>query len=410
MQVILFPNEIFDPKKEIGIHQYKTDSEINEKYVNGEVRIVTEQARYPLPSLNGLFNSINYTLQPSFQRRKRWDNSKKSKLMESFIINVPVPPVFLYEVDFAKFEVMDGLQRISTIIDFYNDKLELSDLDEWSELNGRKYSELPEKIKEGIDRRYLSSIILLKESAKDDLQANKMKKLVFERLNSGGVKLSPQETRNALFDGELNKLCIELSNNEIFKKLWGLSDISVQISFDEESEEFEDDNLTISQRELYRTMGDVELVLRFFAFRHLEKYTGGILNNFLDAFLHQGNDLEKAVLHEYKGIFGFTIELANSLFGEYAFKQYKDYRSNWTWSVNSAKTIYDPLMSVLSQYYNTEFKLLYDQDRRVEQLKAFFMANKQSLNGKKSNKSDIENRIKIYSNLIQSLISVESKK
>ena len=66
-------------------------------------------------------------------------------------MNVPVPPVFVYETEFNQYQVMDGLQRITAVIDFYNDKYELEGLLEWSELNGRKYSQLPQKIKEGID-------------------------------------------------------------------------------------------------------------------------------------------------------------------------------------------------------------------------------------------------------------------
>ena len=195
-----YDNETF-PENEKVQSPESNATLINEKYMKGETRLVTEQARYPLPTLKELFSKEStYELQPDFQRRKgRWSIEKKSKLIESFIINVPVPPVFLYEVSFANYEVMDGLQRISTIIDYYNDEFELTGLDQWAELNGMKYSELPEKIKEGIDRRYLSSIILLNESASNPQKAMQMKQLVFERLNTGGETLSGQEISNAIY-------------------------------------------------------------------------------------------------------------------------------------------------------------------------------------------------------------------
>ena len=198
-----YDNETF-PENEKVQSPESNATLINEKYMKGETRLVTEQARYPLPTLKELFSKEStYELQPDFQRRKgRWSIEKKSKLIESFIINVPVPPVFLYEVSFANYEVMDGLQRISTIIDYYNDEFELTGLDQWAELNGMKYSELPEKIKEGIDRRYLSSIILLNESASNPQKAMQMKQLVFERLNTGGETLSGQEIRNAIYNGK----------------------------------------------------------------------------------------------------------------------------------------------------------------------------------------------------------------
>jgi hypothetical protein len=112
----LFDGEVFNEEIAVTNETPKSDFEINNKYLTGEVRIVTEQARYPLTSISNLFsNSINYNVHPDFQRRRRWSIEKKSKLILSFIINVPVPPVFLYEVDYAKFEVMDGLQRITTM-------------------------------------------------------------------------------------------------------------------------------------------------------------------------------------------------------------------------------------------------------------------------------------------------------
>lgn len=201
----LFNGEKFINKKsEIEKAQNDNDDKINKKYDSGEVRIVTEQARYPLPTLKDMFSDNKYNLHPDFQRRRRWSQEKKSKLIESFIINVPVPPVFLYEIDYANFEVMDGLQRITTIIDFYKDLYVLEGLEEWKELNGKKYSELPIRIKEGIDRRYLSSIILLKESAKDDVEADRLKKIVFERLNSGAIELITNEYREKQLSIEKN--------------------------------------------------------------------------------------------------------------------------------------------------------------------------------------------------------------
>ena len=195
-----------------------SDEEINKKYVDGEARVITENGSIKLPLLNGMFKTNNYILQPNYQRRITWNNKKRSKLIESFIMNIPVPPVFLYETDFGVYQVMDGLQRISTIIDFFDNSFKLEGLLEWNELNGRFYHELPQKIKEGIERRQLSVITLLKESAKNTEQEANMKKMVFERLNTGGVKLEQQEVRNALYPGPFNDLCLELSKNDIFRK------------------------------------------------------------------------------------------------------------------------------------------------------------------------------------------------
>lgn len=393
----LFDGEVFENNKDYKEILSNSDEQINKKYNRGEVRIVTEQARYPLPTLSELFSKDKYNLHPEFQRRRRWSQEKKSKLIESFIINVPVPPVFLYEVDYASFEVMDGLQRITTIIDFYEDRYSLVGLEEWAELNGKKYSELPERIKEGIDRRYLSAIILLKESAKDNDEADRLKKLVFERLNTGGVRLSPQETRNALYDGRLNKVCIELSSNKTFKQLWGSGEV------EESLEETENDYYEIEKNKLYIDMSDVELVLRFLAFRFLDQYTGR-LDVFLDNYLKNGNiKYSEEILNKYRELFNKTIDLANKLFGDKAFRQYKEFRGKYKWS-EPVRTAYDPMMQALSDYiygdYNFEIKTLSERQKILQDM---YKDNIDKFNGKKQSKSDIQERMDLIKNVINKL-------
>lgn len=392
----LFNGEKFINKKsEIEKAQNDNDDKINKKYDSGEVRIVTEQARYPLPTLKDMFSDNKYNLHPDFQRRRRWSQEKKSKLIESFIINVPVPPVFLYEIDYANFEVMDGLQRITTIIDFYKDLYVLEGLEEWKELNGKKYSELPIRIKEGIDRRYLSSIILLKESAKDDVEADRLKKIVFERLNSGGVKLTAQETRNALYDGKLNKLCLKLSENSKFKRMWNISDDVIEENIDE-------DYYEIDNNKLYRDMSDVELVLRFFAFRHINQYTGR-LDSFLDNFLKTGNSFSEEVLNNYENLFNKNIDLVDKLFGEYAFRQYKKIRSKDKWS-EPTRTAYDPMMLALIDYTESDFDFdKKTQEDRIELLSKLYEGNADKFDGKRQSKSEINERMEILKGFLNDL-------
>lgn len=100
--------------------QKLTVSEINEKYEKGEQRIVTETNREKLPNFVDALKRNSYMEpRPFYQRRARWDEERQSKLIESFIINIPVPPVFLYERAYNSYEVMDGQQRITAISDFY---------------------------------------------------------------------------------------------------------------------------------------------------------------------------------------------------------------------------------------------------------------------------------------------------
>lgn len=142
----LLVGEVFHRKSEASELLKMSDEEINAKYKRGEIRIVTEQARYPVKSIKSMLDGEDYKLDPEYQRRKRWDIGKKSRLIESFIMNVPLPPIFLYEYDYSKFEVMDGLQRLTTIYDFYSGEFALESLGYWKELEGKKYQDLPEEI------------------------------------------------------------------------------------------------------------------------------------------------------------------------------------------------------------------------------------------------------------------------
>ena len=108
-------------------------------------------------------------------------------------------PDLLYERDLGRCEVMDGLQRLTTILDFYNNKFPLQGLEILRELNQRTYETLPTEAQRQIDRSQISGIVSLEESIKNKDQQLRMKQLVFERINSGGVQLSNQEARKCAY-------------------------------------------------------------------------------------------------------------------------------------------------------------------------------------------------------------------
>jgi hypothetical protein len=365
------------------------DSVINKKYVRGEIRIVTEQARYPLNTIAQLVENPSYKLSPEYQRRHRWSPERQSRLIESLIMNVPIPPIFLYEYDYSKYEVMDGLQRLTAIHDFYRDKFALTGLTQWNELNGRIYSRLPEKVKEGIDRRYLSSVILLKETAKSESDALRLKQLVFERINSGGEPLTPQETRNAIFDGPLNRLCIKLSKTGALCRLWGIPEAKEdEIAGDLPS----NDRI---QHESFRRMEDVELVLRFFAYRQKHKlHRGNSLSTYLDAYLQHGNGFGPATLKHLESLFIDTIELVESVFGAKAFWLYRrrGKEAVWTWRESPTTTIYDPLMFVMSGHLDQAAAILRRAAHFQKQISDFYQTYYDTFEGRNVNPSALIDR------------------
>lgn len=377
------------------------DEEINAKYAKGDVRIVTEQARYPLNSIVTMVQSGNYELNPEFQRRHRWDKEQKSRLIESFIMNVPIPPIFLYEDKYSHYEVMDGLQRLTAIKEFYKNELVLQGLQEWPELNGKRYQDLPDQVAKGIDRRYLSSIILLQETAKAPEEAQRLKQLVFERINSGGVRLGEQESRNAIYDGPLNKICIRLARNIYLCKLWGIPEpTNSEIQGGEVSEE-------LISNPTYRDMTDVELVLRFFAYRQKHLHNTSTLYKFLDNYLQYGNLYKPQILSNLELIFTKTIKLAYDLLGEKAFLLWRKRKGTgrWSWYSKPTIVIYDPLMYVLSSYIDSPDKILSKQVTIRGAIKAFYEANYEIFEGRNVNPSMLAARDKAFKHLFEEILN-----
>lgn len=389
MEVKKFNNEnILIVKTEDASYLDVSDEQINQKYISGEIRIVTEQARYPLDTICNMLSSGKYVLRPDFQRRRRWERTKQSRLIESFIMNIPIPPIFLYEYEFSKYEVMDGLQRLTAIKEFYEDRYSLEGLEYWKELNGKKCSELPSEIRSGIDRRYLSSLILLKETANSKTKAEEMKQLVFERINSGGAKLEYQESRNALHSGKFNDLAIELSRNEYFCRIF---DIPISDSQANETDE-------LAGNSMYKTMADVEMVVRFFAMRYLNEYEGFSLKVFFDKFTDSANKLPQSVLDDYRKVFEKTIKLVYDIYKEQAFCLYKQIPSKQQWYLtrNPKKTIYDPIMTVLSQKLDFTDCLLKHKDEIVKDTIELMKNQPELFNGRKGTKSDIAKRMDAF--------------
>ena len=398
----LFPDEYIDDapvRDALSVELF--DSDINSKYVKGEVRIVTEQARYPINSIANIVEDESYTISPEYQRRHRWNDDRKSRLIESLIMNVPIPPIFLYEYDYSKYEVMDGLQRLTAIHEFYRNRFELTGLAEWQELNGRTYEALPSKVREGIDRRYLSSVILLKETAHSEEDALRLKQLVFERINSGGVRLSPQESRNALFDGHMNQLCIRLSKHPALCRLWGIAE--------PEREELEgrlpsEDRM---ENEDFRKMTDVELVLRFFAYRqkHRLHRSGEPLRVYLDRYLRKGNFFPRGTLYRIGDLFTRTIEFSEELLGYRSFflfrKRARAGNKYWSWRESPTTTVYDPLMLVLSEMLPQREALTEQAGRIRSDIRELYRAEYDIFEGRNVNPSALQQREERYRTFLQ---------
>ena len=392
--------------KQVQMERRNLESDIDSKYEKGFSRVVTETGSYKVSLVKNVFSQDNFNLKPDYQRRITWDTKKRSRLIESLIVNIPIPPIFLYEYDYDKYEVMDGLQRITAIIAFYKNEYKLTGLEEWAELNGKFYKDLPPRIKDGIDRRQLQVITLLKESAQTPERAEKIKRLVFERLNTGGVKLLPQEIRNAIYNGLGNDMCNNLAENHTFRLLWNIPDpADVTTESDGEDEYFsaiEDEKIKkkLERHALYKRMYDVELVLRFFAMRYLDEYDYA-LSDFMDDTLIALNNYSYEELDQLKTLFETTVDKAFKLFGNKALCIFDGTK----WS-SPTRMVFDPMMLVLAQedIYVSETSI----ETNVLKLQEFYIEaqkNKESLlfDGKHQSKDDIQSRVDALDGFIRSL-------
>lgn len=371
------------------------DGDINEKYKAGEHRIVTETNREKIPNFVQALSKPDYMqVHPFYQRRQRWDTQRQSLLIESFIMNIPVPPLFLYEKEFNKYEVMDGQQRITALQSFYAGEYKLSGLEIWKELNGRTYSTLPSQVRSGLDRRSISYIVVLRESTPDEEDAILLRQTVFARLNTGGIKLEHQEIRNCLFQGPFNNLLIDLTKVDDFRDSFGLPRYTP---------EEEEHHASIKDETMYQKMTDAELVLRFFALRHVEHYTRG-MHGFLDLYMARARSFSTDDLNFLRGHFLRTLSLARALYGELVFYPF-DPKSN-DWDERPHKAFYDAVMVSLSELLDQESALMAKRDSLIEATKNLFRLNPPgTFTGRGNTKADIQERIQKYFDMAKGLLS-----
>ncbi|MFO7665522.1 MAG: DUF262 domain-containing protein [Desulfobacterales bacterium] len=371
-----------------------SDAELNEKYKAGDHRIVTETNREKIPNFVKALEKPDYMqIRPFYQRRDRWDRERQSQLIESFIMNIPVPPLFLYEKDFNKYEVMDGQQRITALQSFYSGEFKLSGLDIWKELNGRTYSTLPSQVRSGIDRRSISYIVVLRESTPDEEDAIFLRQTVFERLNTGGIRLEHQEIRNCLYQSQFNKLLVKLTETDDFRDSFGLPRYTV---------EEEEPNAEIKKAAIYQKMSDVEIVLRFFALRHIAHYTKG-MHGFLDLYMARARNFSFQDLEILKNLFLDTIRLARNIYADLIFRPYSPEKGEW--QSRAHKAFYDAVMVSLSSVLSQSDILIGKKDEIIQETQKLFENNPSgTFTGRGNTKADIQERIQKYSDMIHNLL------
>lgn len=386
----IYENEETEDENDI---QESSDSEIDEEMGSQPFRVIYQTSNFFLPQIKELVSDgDDFNLRPEYQRRLRWSNQQKSLLIESLLLNVPIPSVFLYESDLARYEVMDGQQRLNAIKEFLSNDLTLRGLQIIPSLNGKTYSKLPPKVKRSLDRASISAIVLLQESQGKIRKAGinrlyELRRFVFERLNTGGKRLSAQEIRNAIYGGKFNELIVNLSRNDIFTKIWGIPPYTNS----EPNEYYEDE--ARQKNNLYKTMGDCQLVLRFFTLRD-EDLIQGSMKSMLDKCMQRYIDCSEKEAKILEDKYINTLNFAYELFDEHPFclsspKKGVTYRP--------VAGIYDGVMIALSELLDYREQII--ENKRTIKSDYKNLINSQGegvLTGSANTAADIKNRINIF--------------
>lgn len=234
---------------------------------------------------------------PDFQRAYVWSQPKASRFIESLLLGLPVPGVFLYkEEDAGKYLIVDGQQRLKTLHQYFDGffgerKFRLQDIEErWNE---KTIDELSDLDKQNLEDAIIHTIIF-----KQDLPAAENSSIyhVFERLNTGGMTLNPQEIRNCINHGPFRNLLSTLNKNEDWRVIYG---------------------------KVNKRFKDEELILRFLAMHEQGTQYRRPMKDFLNTFMARHERLAEGIGESFTDLFAKTLHTVRESLGDRAFRPEK---------------------------------------------------------------------------------------
>jgi hypothetical protein len=299
------------------------EDELEKAWEKRQRELITSVLDYNLSTLSDLITNKQIDLSPRYQRRDRWKPPRQSMLIESFLMNVPIPPIFLNEDNYGTYSVIDGKQRLTAIHQFMRGRLKLQGLKVFQELNGKTIDDLSANFRNVIaTRSNLRATIILRQSDND------VKFEVFRRLNTGGVRLNAQEIRNSTWPGPLNDLLLDLSETPIFQSLVGI--------------------VKPESSTLYKEMRDVELVLRFMTFRTSWQTFKGGMSRKMDEFMAENQRPGKPQLDAMRSDFVNALNVVHTAFDQNAFRRFTPETGLWRKPILAA--LFDAQMLAAREY------------------------------------------------------------
>lgn len=266
------------------------ESEAEEDPGHGEVRPVSSESRdWTIGTLREQLDRGKIDLQPHYQRQYVWELKPElpSRLIESLLLRIPIPPLYFMSVRGSKIEVVDGQQRLTTLIRFIKNEFELQKLQKLSHLNGKYFKELSSANQEQILDAPIRSIVI------DGSTNPELRYEIFERLNRGTMALNEQEIRNCAYRGLFCDLLAELEQDPNWRSVKGGSEPEPRFV-------------------------EREMILRFFAFSARIDHYAGNLKRFLNDYMGQHAPSDKAKVAELGEMFRQTMRNVGAAFDSHA--------------------------------------------------------------------------------------------
>jgi hypothetical protein len=328
-----------------------------------------------------MYQSEELIISPDYQRLFRWSEEKESRFIETLILELPLPPIFVIEIEEGKYELIDGLQRISTYLHFRgvletkDEALKLIDCDIVPELNGLTYEEFPKSLQIKLKRNFIRVEVLRKES---DVN---LRYHMFKRLNSGGEILSAQEIRNCtirILNQEINNFIVNLSEDTNFKNT---------IS-------------NISKDEIDKKRNE-ELVLRFFTLKNdLDNYIYPF-DEYLTKYMENVAIGKSEFNYEIeKNIFVKTFKVLNKILGKDIFATQSSYRN---YQSNFVQYLYDGLILGIQSYLDELDS--FDDIEKLQTLFTEIKSNDEIYRKRTGSKSNIKTRAEIIHTMVETFIN-----
>lgn len=279
-----------------------------------EKQVFTDKSDFTLSTLKEMVDDGDIIPNPDYQRDYVYNDKQASKLVESILIGIPIPTIYLCEEEDNSFSVIDGQQRITSLVRFMKNEFALSGLQEFNELNGKCYKDFPKELQKKLKSSSLTTIKLLKQSSN-------LKYEIFARLNQGAVKLNPQELRNCIYRGTFNNMLNDIAmTNPHLKNLYHID----------------------NNRKNYQ-----EYILRFFALRNYQAYQSSMLKT-MNSYMEKHRNDEEDEIKAAKDIFNNTIDIIKQVLGNDAFMAFD--RNKNTILDKFSGSVYDSIIIPFSYF------------------------------------------------------------